>query len=94
MGTDDPQIPDDGEAPPQQVTLTKDYYIDKERGSIIIVCFDLVGQMWDSRFQKFLLFDFFTLPLADKAAQITGGGGYETRKVVTYKTRKWDTYNT
>lgn len=45
MGTDDPQIPDDGEAPPQQVTLTKDYYIDKERGSIIIVCFDLVGQM-------------------------------------------------
>lgn len=29
MGTDDPQIPDDGESPPQQVTLTKDYYIDK-----------------------------------------------------------------
>ena len=31
MGTDDPQIPDDGESPPQEVTLTKDYYIDKER---------------------------------------------------------------
>ena len=31
MGTDDPQIPDDGESPPQVVTLTKDYYIDKER---------------------------------------------------------------
>ena len=30
MGTDDPQIPDDGESPPQVVTLTKDYYIDKE----------------------------------------------------------------
>ena len=53
MGTDDPQIPDDGESPPQVVTLTKDYYIDKEgdlrfifnlpkllRGSSIIPSYD------------------------------------------------------
>ena len=43
MGTDDPQIPDDGESPPQVVTLTKDYYIDKERAVRLFIL----------KFQKF-----------------------------------------
>lgn len=29
MGTADPIIPDDGEHPPQPVTITRDYYMDK-----------------------------------------------------------------